>query len=44
MLDIRHTSDWSNSAKRFNGKTAVKIQFDETDEPFSGFLRISSQI
>ena len=38
MLDIQHVSDWSNSAKLFNGKAAVKIQFDEKDEPFSGFL------
>ena len=38
MLDIQHASDWSNSTKLFNGKEAVKIQFDEKNEPFSDFF------
>ena len=38
MLDIQHASDWSNSAKLFNGEAAVEIKFHEKDEPLSGFL------
>ena len=38
MLDIQHASDWSNSAKLFNGEAVVEIKFHEKDELFSGFL------
>ena len=38
MLDIQHASDWLNSRKFFNGKTAVKMYLDEKNEPFSGFF------
>ena len=40
MLGIQHASDWSNSAKLLNGKAAVKIQFDEKNEPFPAFFEL----
>ena len=40
MLGIQHASDWSNSTKLFNWKAAVKMQFDEKNEPFSAFIKL----